>query len=126
MKIRVLNHDNDKIYFSTVCGEGFGLWKDKEKPLEKDYSVEFLVNKPISSHQIKLSEEKIPRIQKINDGMLFVGKVIFYNEEYKNITMDMEDGYIDFAVNDDINVNEIYGKYVEIFVENVGIYDEGY
>ena len=124
MRIRVLEHNDDKVLFSTENGTGMGLWKDKDMPIEQDYSIEFLTNDIISKDRLKLSQSDTPRIEIVGNYVLFVGRVAYYYERGSTITLDLGTGYIDFIIDDSIDINEINGKYVEVLSSNVGIYDE--
>ena len=125
MRITILDYDGNRCLFSTAIGNGIGIWKDREMPLEnEDYSIEFLSSELVSGKSLAFSDQHSPKLEIVGDHMLVIGKVYLYCEKGSNITLDLGVGDIDFVIDDSIKVDDIMGKYVKVIAGNVGIYDE--
>ena len=122
MDIKVLSIQGDWVYFSSKYGDAFGRWKDNFHPEKKRYNVELDYNGVISSSQIRRSDLKCSKIDTKNNFLLFTGKVDEVEEGYLSIRIG--DSFINFEIDESIDIKEINESFVTISVDNIYLYYE--
>jgi len=55
---------------------------------------------------------------------MITGKVIKYDA--KTMIVDIGEGFLYFYILEDVPGKDLYDKYVDIIVDNIGLYDEHY
>ncbi len=122
MNIEILSIQKDRVIFSSKYGEAFGRWKDNYQPEKKSYNVELDYNGVISSSHICRSDLKCSKIGVKNNILLFTGRVDECEKGY--LSIQIGDSFINFEIDETVDIKEINNSFVTITVEIIDLYDE--
>ena len=122
MDIEVLSIQKDRVYFSSNYGDAFGRWKDNYQPKIKSYTVELDYDGVISSSPICRSDIRCSKIDAQDNILLLTGKVDECEAGYLSIKIG--DSFINFEIDESIDIKEINNSFVTISVDIIDLYDE--
>lgn len=123
MKIFIDKVLNKSVFFSTEYGDGKGVWKSINKPVEKEYFVELDIDILYNYDDFGASTIEEYRM-KICDGKILFNLLLLEYDEFGCATFRFGDSIIEIETNYDERFLALKNSYVTVFVEKLNIYDE--
>ena len=117
MKILIEKILNESIYFSTNYGKGKGVWRGNSKPIEKEYFVEFDIDKLYCFHELFINENRRYQIE-IRNETLYLTLLLLEYDEAGCATFQLGDSIIEIETIFDKRFLELINLYVTIIPKN--------
>ncbi|MDW8803206.1 hypothetical protein P8V03_18930 [Clostridium sp. A1-XYC3] len=118
--IRKNTHGELEVVFFSEYGECVGIWHGNEPKL-KDYFVEIDIPSPIT--EIKVVNEKKHCMQ-LKDRKVRISGIFESYDDDGYATLRLKDSIVCFETNYNENLVNMLGKFVEVNVDYIDIYDE--
>lgn len=123
MKIRVNSIKNERVSFTTEYGKGKGIWKSNNKPLEKEYFVEFDIIDKYRYEDISISCDKWCQMECEENRMRLTMLLLQYDEQ-GCASFRLGDSIVELETYYDERFLALVNSYLDICTENLYLYDE--
>lgn len=123
MKIYIEKILNENIYFSTEYGKGKGLWKGANKPKNKQYFVEFDIDKLYNYDDLIIGKKERYQIEVYNEKNYLTLLLLEY-DEFGCATFRFGDSIIEIETKYDKHFLLLINLFVTIIVDTLNVYDE--
>ena len=113
----------EQVYFTTEYGQGEGVWQSENKPVEKDYFVEFDIEGLYEFADICKASKKQFQIKMLN-GKVNLTLLLLEYDNNGCATFRFGDSLIEMESKFDNRFLLLVNSYVTVCVKRLCLYDE--
>ncbi|WP_167629636.1 hypothetical protein [Listeria valentina] len=127
MEIKVQDKIQDsRIVFTSDFGECIATWDDDEEPDPgRKYAVEVSIPKLITFDDVDESEEKQCLLERDQDDYVHIVGILEDYEEDGFAVLRLEESIICFDSKFDVQIDQLHGKFIDLFVPEIKITSVG-